>query len=265
MTLHKQIARIENDLGPRPLYNTRIMTRFRYIAPILCVSALLLAASPLTQEQDAGMQLSPYWGGGIMQWEDLILTYARQENLDPDFLASVVWRESFGLVDASSYMGAVGLMQIMPVEEGYVGRPTREELLDPDLNMRLGTEILVYAITMADGDIFRAMTLYNGGTTYENTNEARGYAQDVITLYMQAIAMHHGYDYENVTSWGLIFEIQGHHDANIASSPVPGWLVTTHLPSPQPAPGRSVISSTVYSTVDEYGHPWRVIMWLLPN
>jgi hypothetical protein len=241
----------------------KITTRLKAVFLALSISALLLAASPPPQGQ--GEQLSPYWGHGILQWEELILAHARQENLDPDFLSSVVWRESFGLVDASSYMGAVGLMQVMPVEEGYAGRPTREELLDPDLNMRVGTEILVYAINMADGDIFRALTLYNGGSTFENTNEARGYAQDVITLYMQAVAMHHGYSYEEVTSWGLIFEIQGRYGANIASSPVPGWLVTSHLPSPQPTPGRPAIRTTVYSAVDEYGQPWRVNMWLLPN
>ncbi len=240
-----------------------IANRLKAVIFALGIGALLLAASPPPQE--TGEQLSPYWGGGITQWEDLILTYARQENLDPDFLASVVWRESFGLVDASSYMGAVGLMQVMPAEAGYAGRPTREELLDPEVNMRFGTEILVLAISMADGDIFRAMTLYNGGSTYADTNEARGYAQDVITLYMRAVAMRNGYSYEEVTSWGLIFAIQGHHDANLASSPVPGWLVTSHLQAPQPSPGRPVIGATVYNSVDEYGHPWRVTMWLLPN
>jgi len=230
----------------------------------LLFGAGLLFPSPCAAQLARPASLSPYWGWGILQWEELILRHAARGNLDPDFLAALVWRESGGNADEVSYAGAVGLMQVMPYELGFLVRPTGAELLDPDVNLSEGVRILRFALDMAHGDPFRALALYNGGSQFEHTNEARGYARGVIELYMMALAERSGYDYRDVEAFGLVFQVQGLPPGqNAATIFAPGRATIWQ----QVAPGEVVdaVGTVLYSTVDEYGVPWRVVTWLLPN
>lgn len=241
----------------------KLARHFLLTVLLLTVSTLLLAASP--PQEGVAEHLSPYWGPAVAQWEPHILRYARRENLDPDLVAAIVWRESYGLADTRSVAGAIGLMQVMPQEEGYSTRPTTEELLDPDINLAVGTAVFTQILDETRGDLFAALAAYNGGWELGQTLGPRIYAQEVITYYAHAVAARNSYNDADVGSWGLVVEIQGHHEADIASSPVPGWLITSHIVGPRTSPARQVVGATVYTGMDEYGHPWRVNLWLLPN
>ncbi len=89
----------------------------------------------------------------VLNWCNLITNYAKEFQLDPDLVASVIWQESGGNPEAYSKSGAVGLMQVMP-KDGiaatfmcvngpcFHNRPTIEELSDPEFNVKYGTRML---------------------------------------------------------------------------------------------------------------------------
>ncbi len=62
---------------------------------------------------------------------------------------------------AVSSAGAVGLMQVMPFWPRKLGLSTRD-LLDVELNVRMGTSILAYYLDRERGDYRRALGRYNG-------------------------------------------------------------------------------------------------------
>ncbi|HLG53437.1 MAG TPA: lytic transglycosylase domain-containing protein [Steroidobacteraceae bacterium] len=62
---------------------------------------------------------------------------------------------------AVSSAGAVGLMQVMPFWPRELGLSTRD-LLDVELNVRMGTSILAYYLERERGDYRRALGRYNG-------------------------------------------------------------------------------------------------------
>ena len=94
---------------------------------------------------------------GILQWCEIITTYAGQVELPPNLIAAVILQESGGDAAAYSASGAVGLMQVMP-RDGiaasfecingpcFASRPTIEELQDPRFNIEYGTRMLANLI-----------------------------------------------------------------------------------------------------------------------
>ena len=66
----------------------------------------------------------------IRKYEELIQRYARQYNVDPNFVAAVITTESGGDPDAVSPKNAIGLMQVL------------DGPFDPEENIARGTETL---------------------------------------------------------------------------------------------------------------------------
>ena len=123
--------------------------------------------------------LSPGWRQSILQWKTLIEQYAAQYSLDPNLVAAVMMYESAGRARVTSYMGAVGLMQVMPRETGFPDRPTISTLLDPASNLLWGCKILRACI---DGHgAYNGLKCYYGfGGTFTES-----YARDVWALYLR--------------------------------------------------------------------------------
>ncbi len=143
--------------------------------------------------QSPGTQrLSTYWSMRIRRWESLILQEANRRSLDPDFLAALVWMESRGDAKAIGPTGSVGLMQVMPKEEGFSWRPSKEVLLDPAMNLFWGTRTISIIIKQADGDIFNALAAYNAGWEKVAHNRPRYYAMTILRDYANAIAVRCG-------------------------------------------------------------------------
>lgn len=92
-----------------------------------------------------------YWAGDIRRW-------ARDHDLDPNLLATIMQIESCGHPTIASPAGAQGLFQVMPFHFA-----TGEDMLDPDTNARRGADFLNYCLEAADGDAGLAMACYNGG------------------------------------------------------------------------------------------------------
>jgi soluble lytic murein transglycosylase-like protein len=79
----------------------------------------------------------------------------------PQLVLAVIDVESAFDPFAVSSAGAVGLMQVMPFWPTELGLSTRD-LIDVELNIRMGTSILAYYLERERGDYLRALGRYNG-------------------------------------------------------------------------------------------------------
>ena len=108
----------------------------------------------------AGRQLSPY--------DDLIRKYAREHGFDWRLIAAQMFQESGFNPDARSWVGAVGLMQVMPRTAGQVG--VASDLDDPETNIRAGTRYLAWLRERFEEDLsvrdrtWFTLAAFNAGT-----------------------------------------------------------------------------------------------------
>lgn len=88
----------------------------------------------------------------VQQWHEPIDRFARQYDLDADLVAIIITLESNGNPQATSEVGAQGLMQVMPATAGDINRkflatprPGQPyDLYDPTTNIEFGTAYLAY-------------------------------------------------------------------------------------------------------------------------
>jgi len=102
---------------------------------------------------------------------DLIEPVARQHELDPYLILALIKQESAFLPEARSYVGARGLMQLMPETAEEWRRRLRlpsfetEELYNPEINLSLGIPYLAHLVNRFGGSTEKALAAYNGGPT----------------------------------------------------------------------------------------------------
>ncbi len=94
-----------------------------------------------------------------------ILKHVHQEatraELEPELVLSVIEVESNFDRYAISWVGARGLMQIMPFWLKEIGHP-KDNLFDIQTNLRFGCTILSYYLKIEKGNLSRALARYNG-------------------------------------------------------------------------------------------------------
>ena len=140
-------------------------------------------------------EVSPKFSQAVLQWCGLITHYSNQKGLDPNYVAAVITWESHGDPEActlqqvvngipicGSTAGAIGLMQVM-ASDGLSGekypsvfwdRPTALELLNPDICINEGTDILVDYGALYNKRA--ALVSYHGADTL-------GYADGIMQIY----------------------------------------------------------------------------------
>ncbi|MDT4965508.1 MAG: hypothetical protein QOJ64_245 [Acidobacteriota bacterium] len=92
---------------------------------------------------------------------DLIIFRAGERNgLDPRFLHAVIWQESKYKVRARSYVGAQGLMQLMPATARRFGCADAN---DPASNIEAGAKYLRWLLEKFNGNVSLALAGYNAG------------------------------------------------------------------------------------------------------
>ncbi len=100
-------------------------------------------------------------------YNDIILKYARENEIDPFLVAAVIRVESNYHPEAHSHMNAHGLMQILPDTAEWIANRKGEEfqrelLTDPEYNIRFGTFYLKY-LKDHFNDWELALAAYNAG------------------------------------------------------------------------------------------------------
>jgi soluble lytic murein transglycosylase len=103
-------------------------------------------------------------------WTELVAN-AGKNGLDPYLVASLIRQESEFNAGAVSRMNAYGLMQLLPSvgksmakKQGMKGLDTRQ-LLNPTLNLELGTANLKTVLDRFGGQVEYALAAYNAGDT----------------------------------------------------------------------------------------------------
>ncbi len=94
---------------------------------------------------------------------------AREQNVDLAWAYGIVRQESAFKNTARSHAGALGLMQLMPATGRLVARKiglklkSRQNILDVDVNISLGTAYLRQLLDRFDGNYMLAIAGYNAG------------------------------------------------------------------------------------------------------
>jgi soluble lytic murein transglycosylase len=102
-------------------------------------------------------------------FHDVVERHCREMNVDPYLLQALIREESALDPKALSWAGALGLSQLMlPTAQGIartlkISGITQDSLLEPDLNLRLGSWYLGTLLKRFEGNKAEALAAYNAG------------------------------------------------------------------------------------------------------
>jgi hypothetical protein len=113
-----------------------------------------------------------------------LVQHSYRRGLDPAFVLSIVLMESGGKPNATSFVGARGLMQVMPLWAGQ-WRNCGRNLYDIEANLCNGTSILAWYLSRFPGDERKALLGYNGCVRGTNTPNCHTYPDKVTRIKHQ--------------------------------------------------------------------------------
>lgn len=96
------------------------------------------------------------------KWDDAFVSASEETKIPVGLLKALAYCESSFRVKVVSSAGAVGLMQVKPSSAGK----TREELMDPSINIMCGARYLATMIQKYDGSVVKGLCAYNHGPNY---------------------------------------------------------------------------------------------------
>jgi soluble lytic murein transglycosylase-like protein len=137
----------------------------------LDVAARAKAAAPAESEDFSRSRMYQYVTRhpNVAKFAPLIERDAKLNGLDPALVKAVIAVESAFEPAAISPKGALGLMQLTPdtgARYGVVadkGRSAEQQLLDPEINLSIGTRYLRDLLVLFANDLGLALAAYNAG------------------------------------------------------------------------------------------------------
>ncbi|MBZ5486624.1 transglycosylase SLT domain-containing protein [Halomonas aquamarina] len=144
-------------------------------------------------------------------YRDSFMHWGQQTGVDPYLLMAITRRESAYNPTALSPAGARGLMQLMPGTATLVSRqlgisdPGPYGILDPELNIRLGSTYLRDKLNRYQGNRLAAAAAYNAGPG--RVDQWLGSGMESFDLFVESIPFRETRDYvQAVLSYRVIFE-----------------------------------------------------------
>ncbi|HHX61910.1 MAG TPA: lytic transglycosylase domain-containing protein [Epulopiscium sp.] len=124
-----------------------------------------------------------------MTYKEQVFKNAKQYNVDPLLVFSIIKAESKFNPNAISKRGAKGLMQIMDTTGEWAASElkmqgfTKDQLFDPTVNINIGCWYVAKLLKQYEGDIPTLLAAYNAGTgnVYKWRNN-KEYSLDGVTL-----------------------------------------------------------------------------------
>lgn len=113
-----------------------------------------------------------------------LVEYSYDRGLDPATVVAIVLVESDGRPAATSFVGARGLMQVMPAHAG-MWHGCGRNLYDIESNICNGTSIFAALLRRFKGDEDRALLAYNGCVRGTNTPDCEYYPDRVRSVRSQ--------------------------------------------------------------------------------
>lgn len=123
----------------------------------------------------------------IKPWIPYILYYSKKYNVDPYFVASIMYQESRGNPNAVSSTGAIGLMQVMPSTAYKVCGYTQQDLFNPEKNIECGVKYIARLYKMT-GNYNYVAAKYYGGLRATPTST---YGKPPVYHYVNSVNSHY--------------------------------------------------------------------------
>ncbi|MDN6321506.1 MAG: transglycosylase SLT domain-containing protein [Halomonas sp.] len=144
-------------------------------------------------------------------YHDSFQHWGRMTGVDPYLLMAITRRESAYNPNALSPAGARGLMQLMPGTASQVSRelgindPGPYGILDPEINIRLGSTYLRDKLQRYQGNRLAAAAAYNAGPG--RVDQWLGDGVEVFDLFVESIPFRETRNYvQAVLTYRVIFE-----------------------------------------------------------
>ena len=131
----------------------------------------------------------------VARFDALIARHAQAQRLEPALVKALIAVESAFEPSAVSARGALGLMQVIPDTGRRYGvngdrrRTLEQKLLDPEINVGVGTRYLHDLLVLFGGDLSLALAGYNAGeaavTRHANRVPPYPETEDYVKLVQQ--------------------------------------------------------------------------------
>lgn len=99
----------------------------------------------------------------LREYVDLAWAEAGKRKLNPELLIAIIQKESSFRPKVQSRYGAQGLMQVVPRWHREKLKPS-ESLFDPEVNIRVGADVLEEYLAQANGNMDQALRKYSGNS-----------------------------------------------------------------------------------------------------
>ena len=160
----EELAAIERGLGDDSITLQALLRAYQEVEGFAAAQRLLRRSGDRAAMSDAERQRLLY---PLAFWA-AVSRAARESSVDPLLIEAVMRQESLFDPEARSPANAYGLMQLLPATASRVAATGDRAvdppaLMQPDLNIDLGTRYLNGLLKRFDGDLFKAIAAYNGG------------------------------------------------------------------------------------------------------
>ena len=139
-------------------------------------------------------------------YENIIAKQGAKYGIPPALITAIIRQESNFHPRASSHAGAVGLMQVLPSigrrlsRSLGLGKLTRQQLFNPEVNIKLGVKFLATNLAKYNGNIALAISCYNADSRnlpswIERSRPENRNGEFDLDLFIELIPLEETHDY----------------------------------------------------------------------
>jgi len=182
-----------------------------------------------------------------LNYQDKIKKYSAQYNVYPNLAAGLIYSESHFNPNATSPVGARGLMQIMPGTGAGIARQLGEggsfypdKLYDPETSLHYGIYYIGQLIGKYHGNIELALIAYNGGCGLADRYATYGGSLNPET---------HSYRYKVINAQNMYDQLYGNWWKGEVQSSGPATVTYAPQPNTTKSSGVAVAKPSIVDSI----------------